>query len=82
MAKIKKGDREIEISDGDSIIAAAEELGVPFGCYTGVCGACEIEIIKGHENLTELTEAEKIKGMHLKKRLACQCKIKKGNLII
>ena len=54
MAKIKAGNREIKVNDGDSIISACEELGVPFGCYEGVCGSCRIKIIKGTENLSEL----------------------------
>ena len=78
MAKIISGNKKIEVKDGDSIIKACEELGVPFGCYEGVCRSCSIGIIKGRENLSELTDNEINQGMDKGNRLACQCKIKKG----
>jgi len=78
MAKIKAGNREIKVNDGDSIISACEELGVPFGCYEGVCRSCKIKVIKGMENLSGLSDIEKESGLDKNERLACQCRIKKG----
>jgi len=82
MAKIKTDNEEIEVKDGESMIEACEKLGVPFGCYEGICGSCRIEVIGGAENLSELTEQEKMLGMDANTRLACQCKIKKGEIKI
>lgn len=82
MAKIKFGDKEAEVKDGESINSACEELGVPFGCYAGACGACKIEILSGEDNLSELTEKETEAGLDKKNRYACQCKIKGGEVEI
>jgi len=84
MAKIinSKTKQEIEIPEGESIQEACEKLGVPFGCQNGLCGTCMINIDSGEENLSELTEEEKILERDKKHRLACQCKIKKGEIRI
>lgn len=83
MAKIKYKDIEKEIPEDGSIIEACEELSIPFGCENGICGTCRIELASGEENLNEKTENEKdITGDDPKVRLACQCKLKKGTLVI
>ena len=41
-----------------------------------------IDIVEGQENLSELTQEEKDMGMNKTRRLACQCKIKSGNVKI
>jgi len=83
MAKIITSDREIEIPDNSGIKEACKELGVPFSCEEGDCGTCMIEVEEGMENLSEKTEAEKAMGIvEGKYRLACQCKIKKGDIKI
>jgi ferredoxin len=78
MATIKTENKEVNVNDGDSIIKACEELGVPFDCKVGACGVCKIDVVEGFDNLTPLTEEEKIMGMEGQGRLACQCKIKQG----
>ncbi len=82
MPKIINNKKEIEIREGDEISSACETLGIPFSCYEGTCGICKINILKGEKNLSELTEREKDFGMNKKNRLACQCKIKKGDVEI
>lgn len=84
MAKIinNKTGAEIEVSDGERIGDACEKLGVPFGCQNGLCGTCMIDIVSGEDNLSELTEEEKILERDKKHRLACQCRIKKGEVKI
>lgn len=84
MAKVinKKTGQKIEVKDGEPIREACKNLGVPFACEEGICGSCMIDIIKGKENLTELTENEKYLDRDEKHRLACQCKIKKGEIEI
>jgi len=74
-------DKEIkEVPDGSELKKPCEEMGVPFGCESGVCRTCELEIVEGEDNLTELSENEKELGMDKKNRLACQCKLKKGDV--
>ena len=84
MAKLKsvKTKKEVEVPDGNYIRRAAEELGVQFCCNIGICGSCAIDVVEGEENLTDLTQEEKDMDMNKKKRLACQCRIKKGKVVI
>lgn len=80
MAKLVFEDSdEIEIPDGDPIMEACEEAGIPFACTEGVCGTCVIEVTEGMENLSEFNQAEAdFLGDLGSERLACQCKIKGG----
>lgn len=80
MAKIIVDDHEKEVEDGASIIPVCEELGVPFGCEEGLCGSCTVEVLEGAENLSDRTENEENLGVYDEHRLACQCKIKQGNV--
>ncbi len=82
MAKIidTKTEAEIELPDGEDIRDACEKLGVPFGCQNGLCGTCMIDINSGDENLSDLTEEELILERDRIHRLACQCKIDKGEV--
>ncbi len=84
MARIisNKTGEGIKVADGDSIKDASESLGVPFGCAEGNCGTCMIDIINGDENLSELTDKELDMDRDKKHRLACQAKIKKGDVKI
>ncbi len=70
--------QEIAVPDGESIMPAAEQLGIYFGCQEGNCGVCEVEIVEGYDNLTALTEAERDFRLLDNRRLACQCKLKQG----
>jgi len=84
MAKIKskKTGKEVEVKEGEEIRDACFELGVFFGCRNGLCGSCMIQVEEGEDNLSELTDAEKVLERDKKNRLACQCKIKKGDVTI
>lgn len=82
MATLIINDQEIEIEDGEKIVDAIEEAGVPIGCSNGVCGTCEIEVVSGMENLSELNDEEKDLGMEGQKRLGCQCTISSGTVKI
>ncbi len=75
---------EVELEENSPIAEACEEAGVPFACTEGVCGTCVIEIKEGFENLSPPTqEEEDFLGADTKdERLACQCKIRKGNVKI
>lgn len=75
-----KDNREVELQDGERIQEACEELGIPFQCTNGICGTCMIDIVEGEENLSDLTEEENDLERDRTHRLACQCKIKSGNV--
>ena len=82
MAKLFVNDTEIEIKDGEKIVDAIEEAGVPIGCSNGVCGTCEVEVTSGMENLSGLTDEERDLGMEGDKRLGCQCTINGGTVCL
>jgi len=75
---------EVELDDGAPIAEACEEAGVPFACTEGVCGTCVIEIKEGKENLSNPTQEEKdfLGDGTTDERLACQCRIKCGQVRI
>ena len=82
MAKLinAKTGKSKNLGEDELIRDAAEKLDVPFGCEEGICGTCMIDIIEGEDNLSELTEAEKDLLRDKRHRLACQCRIKKGDV--
>lgn len=82
MAILKIKNKKIEVNDGDYLTDAAERLGVLVACRDGTCGECIIKVIKGMENLSELTDKEKDFDIKKPYRLACMCKIKKGEVEI
>jgi ferredoxin len=82
--KFKNTGDEHPIQDGEGIAECCEEAGVPFACTEGVCGTCVIEVVEGAENLSEPTQEERdfLGEDTCGERLACQCRIKKGNVTI
>jgi ferredoxin len=82
MANLKYGEETAEVKDGQSIVDAAENFGVPFGCSQGDCGTCIVEVVEGSDNLNTLQEAEKDFPLEDNERLACQCVIKSGDVEI
>tara|TARA_E500000178_G_scaffold345117_1_gene394467 strand:+ start:138 stop:392 length:255 start_codon:yes stop_codon:yes gene_type:complete len=80
MAKLILNDEEIDVPDGENIVDFIEEAGVPIGCSNGVCGTCEVEIIDGMNNLSELNQEEEDLGMEGNKRLGCQCNLLSGTV--
>lgn len=82
MGKIIFENKEENVEDGKSIVKACEKLGVTFGCYSGMCGSCEIEVLEGEENLSKFTDEEENMGLSKPKRLACMCELKQGNVKI
>ncbi len=84
MAKLIFNESEETIlEDGSPIKEVCEESGVPFACEEGVCGTCVIEVEEGMENLSPFTqEEEDFLGEMGCERLACQCRIKSGNVKI
>ncbi len=73
MPKVEAKGNSVQAKEGEDLTRAAEILGVPFGCYSGICGICKISVIKGKENLSPKTAHEEI--LDEGERLACQCKV-------
>lgn len=82
MAKIKTAEQELELPDGSPIKETCRELGVPFGCESGLCATCEVEVIEGYDNLGLLNEREQEMGLEGNHRLCCQCVISSGEITI
>ena len=80
MGKLILNDDESDIEDGENIVDYIEEAGVPIGCSNGVCGTCEIEVLDGMENFSEITQEEEDLGMEGNKRLGCMCVLNKGTV--
>ena len=73
-----------EVPDNSPIGKICEnQFGVEFGCENGVCATCRITIAQGHENLSEKNEKEEeVFPDEPNTRLACQCEIKEGIVMI
>lgn len=86
MAKLKfeTTGEEVDLPDESPIQEVCEEAGIPFACTEGVCGTCVIEIREGGENLSDPTQEEIdfLGDDPQDERLACQCKIKHGEVTI
>jgi ferredoxin len=73
----------------NSMLTDLEEVqkkGVSFGCRSGACGACLIEILEGISSLAKADDMEKMFLVTLGYseecyRLACQCRLH-GDIII
>ncbi len=78
---------EKEVDAGSGLMEIANMVGssLAFGCGTGVCGSCLINVIEGMENLSPKTDQERetleSTGAAENQRLACQCKVS-GDVVI
>jgi len=77
-----------EVEDGTPLIDLCDELDVSlsFGCTEGTCGVCELTVIDGKENCSQLTDEEKDyllpEDLEGGMRLGCQLKIRRGKVVI
>jgi ferredoxin len=78
MATIEAEGKQVQVNDGDAVQQGCEELGVPFGCTSGICGTCIVEVEEGMENLSHRTQEEVDMMLETNQRLMCQCKINGG----
>jgi ferredoxin len=85
---IKPSNEVIELPR-NSVLTDLEEVQetiIPFGCRSGACGACTIEILEGLSNLPAADETERAFLVTLgypeeRYRLACQCRLQ-GDIMI
>jgi len=82
VAILKTAEKQVELADGSPILDAAKELGVPFGCHSGICGTCHIEVEEGMENLAPKTLEEMDLGCQGQDWQACQVVIDEGTVTI
>jgi ferredoxin len=85
--RIRNEGVEFEVPDGDWLRPYAEKhSNVLFGCGKGECGTCICSISKGSENVEPRTQREELTlakmGAYPSQRLACQIKVKKGEVEI
>ena len=79
MPVIKSRSGQKKAIAGGSMEAAAE-LGVLFGCHSGVCGKCATTVLSGLKNLSAPTKEELAMDLDPTRRLMCQCLINKGTV--
>ena len=79
MPTIKSQSRQINAIAGGSMESTVD-LGVLFGCHSGVCGKCATTVIAGLNNMSEPTEEEIAMGLDPDRRLMCQSRINKGTV--
>lgn len=76
-------DLSVEVPKGMTILDAADEYAINLDHNCGgvcACSTCHVIVIKGMENLSEITEEEEeqldeAEGLTLESRLGCQAKI-------
>lgn len=80
MPKLIIDQKEYELNENTPIAETCENHGIPFSCNSGVCGTCQIEIIEGADNLSELNKEELDLAMDKNHRLSCQCQLIRGTV--
>lgn len=85
---IKPSGELVELSRNSPLTDLEEvtETVISFGCRSGACGACAIEVLEGISNLTKADDMERSFLTALgypeeRYRLACQCRFQ-GNITI
>lgn len=69
----------VDCEEGDKLqeVIQNNDMGVPFGCESGICCTCLIQINSGEENLNPVKDIEAMtldaRGSLPDERLACQC---------
>ncbi|MBS3127689.1 (2Fe-2S)-binding protein [Candidatus Woesearchaeota archaeon] len=81
MAILKTEHKQIEVKENESLIEACMDLGVPFGCQSGLCGTCRTEVLEGMENLNPRNDKELDMGIEGNERLMCQSRIVKNGIV-
>jgi len=89
MAKVRIRNEgvEFEVPDGEWLLEYAKrQSNMLFGCEKGECGTCICAISKGKENAEPKTQREELTlakmGAYPTQRLACQIKVRKGEIEI
>ncbi|MFH0738165.1 MAG: 2Fe-2S iron-sulfur cluster-binding protein [Candidatus Micrarchaeota archaeon] len=88
MAKVtvKNDNKTIDVPDNSMLVELDGKCSVLFACKAGSCASCKVKVLKGMENLEKPNDVEEA-GLATfssdpKERLLCQCKIKKGEVVV
>ncbi|HEY6881369.1 MAG TPA: 2Fe-2S iron-sulfur cluster-binding protein [Polyangiales bacterium] len=81
--RFKRENLEVEIADGDTILAAAKKIGAPEGDRCGgvcACSTCHVYVTKGFDSTSEIEDEEfdildKAFDVRPSSRLGCQAKV-------
>jgi ferredoxin len=80
--KVKVGAVELDITDGANLSEEVNITNCPilFGCRTGICGTCLVNVKDGADKITpagsdELEFLDIVGGPHENPRLACMFKV-------
>jgi ferredoxin len=79
MPVIKTRSQQIEAIAGGSM-EGTTDLGVLFGCHSGVCGKCATTVLSGLDNMSAPTDEETAMDLDPDRRLMCQSRIEKGTV--
>jgi 2Fe-2S ferredoxin len=88
--RLLKEDHTVEVSDGTTILEAANSKGVPVGSNCGgVCGCstCHVYVVEGFDSLEEMSDKEADRldlgfDVRLNSRLGCQAEVSGEDLVI
>lgn len=78
----------VKVPEGTRIIEISEKIGagITYGCREGECGTCLTRVVVGQDNLSDPSALElRVLKENLaghNDRLACQCKVMGGDVIV
>lgn len=85
---ITTDDLTIDVKEDYPLIDMCEDhdTSILFGCRDGACGACMVKVVEGSDFINPPSEDEKefleTMAAEPNERLACQCKVKGGDIVI
>ncbi len=84
--EVKNDGGKVEVPDGSLLADIDGKCSVLFACKTASCASCKVKVLEGMENLEPPNDLEKagleIFGTDPIERLMCQCKLKKGKIVV
>lgn len=85
--RIRNENVEFEVPDGEMLMSYAKKhSNMLFGCESGECGTCACSVSRGSENVNIKTKKEEETLARMQaypsQRLACQIRIKRGEVEI
>ena len=85
---ITTDNKTFDVPENYALIDMCEDYdtSILFGCRDGACGACMVKVLKGAENLNQMKDDERdfleTMGAAPNERLACQCRVKGGDVVL
>ncbi|MBI5226947.1 (2Fe-2S)-binding protein [Candidatus Micrarchaeota archaeon] len=84
--EVKNDGGKVEVPDGSLLADIDGKCSVLFACKSASCASCKVKVLEGMENLEPPNDLEKA-GLEIfatdpSERLMCQCKLKKGKIVV